>query len=591
MTYDNNDPIATLTIAGGNLSLGSTGTALTLVNGRIITGANTLYLNSSTGAVTRTNGYVDGNLKKNYAAAAAKTFEVGTANGYSPVVITTTAGTFPADITAKAVQGAMPSVPAPTLSLQRYWTLTATGVTADLLFTYLDPIDIPPTATEANLSIFKFDGATVAQQSGGGIVNTTANTAAITGVSSFSDWTLSTFTQWTSAIEGAGASLAAPSVYWDNATPTPNTFITTGGNSNMVKGLDGAGSILWSQNVGGAVQDRGPIINIGGTNVSYFTSQNGWVNALRATDGTSFWPAGVGQIASSVVAGVAYQPNVAVTGGPTSLIFAGTFTDTTLTNRMVALNALTGAQVWSFDNSANGGLGTIPTGPAVDWASNTLYFGTNNVTGPLNGSGEGLINGPVGVWALNTTNGTVRWSQSNIGAVVNSFPTLSRDGQTLYVGTINAGVFTLYALRTSDGAIRASFQAPGGVGDFRGSPWLWPNSSNPANTDIYATAGDRVYAFTDTPTTTGTLPFKSGWATGFATVPGAGTPLYLPSTNHLYVGGNNGNIYKINAGNGVIVNQFFLGAVAAVSDLTYDFVRNTFYLTTNGKLYSVVGNW
>ncbi|HEX9988370.1 MAG TPA: fibronectin type III domain-containing protein [Chloroflexia bacterium] len=579
-----------VTLAGGDLTIASTGTALTLTAGRLITGPNTIILSSATATVTRTSGYVDGNFRKNYAAAAAKTFEVGTANGYSPVVVTTTvASTFPALFTAKAVQGAMPSVPAPTLSLQRYWTLTATGVTADLLFTYLDPTDLPPTATEANLSIFKFDGTVPMQQAG--TINTTNNTFVVTGVSSFSDWTLSTIYQWASTIEGAGASLAAPSVFWDNATPTPNTFITTGGNSNMVRGLNGAGGILWSQNVGGAVQDRGPIINIGGTNVSFFTSQNGWVNALRATDGTSFWPAGVGQIASTVVAGVGYQPNVAVVGGPTSLIFAGTFTDTTLTNRMVALNALTGAQVWSFDNSANGGLGTIPTGPAVDWASNTLYFGTNNVTGPVNGRGDGTSNGPVGVWALNTTNGSVRWSQSNIGAVVNSFPTISRDGQTLYVGTVNAGVFTLYALRTSDGAVRASFQAPGGVGDFRGSPWLWPNSADPANTDIYATAGDRVYAFTDTPATTGTLPFKSGWATGFATVPGAGTPLFLPSTNHLYVGGNNGNIYKINAGNGVIVNQFFMGAVAAVSDLTYDYVRNTFYLTTNGKLYSVVGNW
>jgi hypothetical protein len=583
LTVDNPNNV---TIAGGNLTLSSTGAALTLTNGRLITNANNLILTSSSATVTRTNGYVDGNFRKNYAAAAAKTFEVGTANGYSPVVVTTTvASTFPADFTAKAVQGPMPSVPAPTLSLQRYWTLTATAVTADLLFNYLQ-IDIPVTATEANLSIFKFDGTVPMQQAGA--VNTTINTFVVTGATSFSDWTLSTFTQWTSTIEGAGASLAAPSVYWDNATPTPNTFITTGGNSNMVKGLDGAGGILWSQNVGGAVQNRGPIINIGGTNVSYFTSQNGWVNALRATDGTSFWAAGVGQIGESVVAGVAYQPNVAVTGGPTSLIFAGTFTDTTLTNRMVALNAITGAEVWSFDNSVGGGLGVIPTGPAVDWGSNTLYFGTNDVS-PVNGPREGLPGG-VGVWALDTTDGSVRWFNNNIGNVVNSFPTVSRDGQTLYIGTINAGTFTLYALRTSDGTVRASFQAPGSVGDFRGSPWLWPNSANPADTDIYATAGDRVYAFTDAGAT-GTLPFKSGWATGFATVPGAGTPLFLPTTNHLYVGGNNGTIYKINANTGVISNQFFLGANAAVSDLTYDSVRNTFYLTTDGKLYSVIGNW
>src|SRR6185295_8736679 len=75
----------------------------------------------------------------------------------------------------------------PSKALQRYWTLTATGVTADLTFTYLDPPDVPGTAVEANFFIFKFDGSFTAP---GGTVNTAANTANITGVSSFSDWTL-----------------------------------------------------------------------------------------------------------------------------------------------------------------------------------------------------------------------------------------------------------------------------------------------------------------------------------------------------------------------------------------------------------------
>ena len=36
-----------------------------------------------------------GNFPKRVATAGAKTFEVGTANGYSPVTINATAGTFP----------------------------------------------------------------------------------------------------------------------------------------------------------------------------------------------------------------------------------------------------------------------------------------------------------------------------------------------------------------------------------------------------------------------------------------------------------------------------------------------------------------
>ncbi|HYV07892.1 MAG TPA: C25 family cysteine peptidase, partial [Blastocatellia bacterium] len=183
-TYDDNDANHTLTIAGGNIT--TTGTS-NFTNGRIITGANT-YAVGGAGTVTRTNGYVDGNLRKTYTAAANKTFEVGTANAFSPVAVNITAGTFPADFTAKAVQGPQPNIGSPSHALQRYWTLTGTGVTADLTFTYAaDAIDAPPPAQEGFFIILKYNGAFSAP---GGVVNTGANTASITGVTSFSDWTL-----------------------------------------------------------------------------------------------------------------------------------------------------------------------------------------------------------------------------------------------------------------------------------------------------------------------------------------------------------------------------------------------------------------
>ncbi len=187
LTRDDNDATHTLTIAGGDLTLSSTGTALTLTNGRIVTAANTLALSSGSATVTRTNGLVDGNLRKNYAAAVSKTFEVGTANGYSPVTVNITSATFPIDFTVKATQGPQPNLLSPQFALQRYWTLTGTGVTADLTFNYLDPTDIPGTAIENNFVIQKFDGSF---STPGGSVNTAANTATITGATGFSDWTL-----------------------------------------------------------------------------------------------------------------------------------------------------------------------------------------------------------------------------------------------------------------------------------------------------------------------------------------------------------------------------------------------------------------
>jgi uncharacterized repeat protein (TIGR01451 family) len=181
-----------ITIAGGDLTVnGVAAGAIALSGGRVITGTNTLYLNNSTGTVTRTTGYVDGNFKKSVAAAASVTFELGTANGYTPVVFNITAGTFPTDVTAAAVQTAAPGIQPLSKVITRYWRLTATGITADVTFSYLDPADIPGTVTEANLHVLKHEAGNPADYSDqGGTINTAANTATVTGVTSFSIWTL-----------------------------------------------------------------------------------------------------------------------------------------------------------------------------------------------------------------------------------------------------------------------------------------------------------------------------------------------------------------------------------------------------------------
>ncbi|HEX9987952.1 MAG TPA: Ig-like domain-containing protein [Chloroflexia bacterium] len=395
---------------------------------------------------------------------------------------------------------------------------------------------------------------------------------------------------WATGLDGIGASLAAPGLYWEPSSPMSSTRISTGGNSGVARGITATGAVLWTQNLGAAIQNRAPVIPISNTNVLFFTSQDGYVNALRANDGSSFWPGGGRKIGNSAVAGVAYQPNVPVLiTGTTSLIFAGTFHDTTPpNNQFVALNALTGAPVWNFGGTLTATMGLLPTSPAAHWQSNTVFFGTK---APTTGSGVGAV------WAVDTTTGLAKWVNTSIGSVVNSAPSLSQDGQTLYIGTVNGSTFTLYALRTIDGTVRASFTAPGGVGDFRGAPWVWPNSTNPADSDIYATAGDRIYGFTDTNATTGTLPFKSGWATGYAPVPGASTPIlvpnpFLPAPGALYASGNNATVYKINLADGTIASTTVLGSsTAAVSELSFDRVRSVFYLTYNGAIYSLNLTW
>jgi glycosidase/outer membrane protein assembly factor BamB len=387
--------------------------------------------------------------------------------------------------------------------------------------------------------------------------------------------------EWSNGLEGAGAALAAPGVYWDNATPTPNTYISVAGNSGIVRSLRANGTERWFTNLNSPVQNRAPVINVNGSNTIFVTSQDGWVTALNAETGFLNWHSDLGE---SVVAGVAYQPNVATIMGPRNLIFAGTFNnDSTLDpNKLVAFDAnstTTGDVVWTFLGTVTATMGIMPTTPAVDYGSNTIFFGTNT---PSNGPGSR------GVWAVNTTNGVIRWVNTSIGGVTNSAPTISPDGQTLYIGTVDGTTFTLYALRTSDGSVRASFTAPAGVGDFRGAPWAQGVGGGIVH--LYAVAGDRVYAFSDSGGT-GTLPFKPGWNVGFITVPGAGTPLVFQQRGHLYVGGNNGDLYKVNLADGTITNRVYFDAPAAVSDVTYDRIRNAFYVTSNGRIYSIKGDW
>jgi uncharacterized repeat protein (TIGR01451 family) len=211
LSVTNTNPV---TLAGGDLTVtGTAAGAIALSGGRVITGANALYFNPSagTGTVTRTTGYVDGNFRKAYAAAGSKTFEVGSANGYTPVTFNTTAGTFPTDVTVAAVEGPAPGIQPVAKALARYWRLLATGVTADVTVSYLDPTDVPGTLTEANLRFYRHGVLNPSDYSDqGGTIDTALNTATLTGITSFSDWTLAEFGSDLAITKTDGVATASP---------------------------------------------------------------------------------------------------------------------------------------------------------------------------------------------------------------------------------------------------------------------------------------------------------------------------------------------------------------------------------------------
>lgn len=184
-TYDDNNAAQNLTLAGGNLTV--TGT-MALTNGVLLTGnANTIVNN---GTATRTTGFVDGNLGRDYSAPGTYTYFVGQ-GAFTPVLANVTAVTATSRLTARSFNATLAGFNPPT-SLSRNWSLEETGdLTADLSFTYdTDANDV--NGNESDYRVYRREGNNTVTNmcSGGPCVNTATNTLGpILGVTTFSRWT------------------------------------------------------------------------------------------------------------------------------------------------------------------------------------------------------------------------------------------------------------------------------------------------------------------------------------------------------------------------------------------------------------------
>ncbi len=154
---------------------------LHLPTGILYTGSNIVAAN---GVVQRGSGYIAGTLEKTFSATGSKDFEVGTANGYSPVTVNVTGAT--GDMNISAVQGAEPHVANALQTIGRYWIISVTGITqADLTFHYM-AADV--NGVESAYQVGRYDGATFNLLPT--TVDTINHTASVTGVTAFSNWTL-----------------------------------------------------------------------------------------------------------------------------------------------------------------------------------------------------------------------------------------------------------------------------------------------------------------------------------------------------------------------------------------------------------------
>ncbi len=159
---------------------------------KLVTGDNIV----TTTNVIRTTGYVQGNLAKsiNIGVSVNKTFEVGTANGYSPVTISLNNVTQEGTLIVSPKQNT--HFNASTIeTLKRYWTINNNGTVFDnytTTFTYLS-VDFNTGVTEINdeatLVVGKYDGGiwTYPNVSNNNIAN---NAITVDGLTSFSDFAI-----------------------------------------------------------------------------------------------------------------------------------------------------------------------------------------------------------------------------------------------------------------------------------------------------------------------------------------------------------------------------------------------------------------
>ena len=195
-TTVNNITIASsrsLTISGGHML---TVNGILTMNGNDIDATNGTLVISGTGSVTRTSGAVIGPVQKLFGGPGAFTYPVGTAGAFSPVDVNVTAGT--GSLSVKANTGTAPSTPALTAAntLQRFWDLNGSGITADVTWHYLQT-DVA--GTEANYKVVRVipgPGTPVTVPNGAPCpgtgspcVDTTANTIFVRGLQNFSLWT------------------------------------------------------------------------------------------------------------------------------------------------------------------------------------------------------------------------------------------------------------------------------------------------------------------------------------------------------------------------------------------------------------------
>jgi len=174
VTVSNSSGVTLAASPASDITLAATGT-LILTNGLITTNANTIITPRACNApsVTRTNGWVNGNLRKAIPLGlnVICTFEIGDASKYAPAIFTFASVTTAGNLTGVTVGGTdHPQIASSGIdslnSVNRYWTFTnagvafsAAGYSANFNFFNGSPADVDNLGSVASYTVEQWDGS------------------------------------------------------------------------------------------------------------------------------------------------------------------------------------------------------------------------------------------------------------------------------------------------------------------------------------------------------------------------------------------------------------------------------------------------
>ena len=481
-------------LTANNLQIANSSTGVSLSTSTTVNGTLTLtsgviatssYVLTATGAVSRTGGWVNGNLRRAVAAGASTvTYDIGDATNYTPITLTFASGTGAGSLTASTkVPGAAPAAGMPSSGsgisqskyINRYWSLTNSTLTSpsySAAFTYINPGDIAGSANTSSLIVGQNNSGTwsnpgVASSASPTVTTNSGQTTfgdfylgeAISTNANLSALTISSGTLSPSFASGTTAYTASVSNGTTSVTVTPTVSDANATIQARVNGgsyasvTSGSASSSLSLNVGSNTIDVTVTAQDGSTTKTYTitvtraASTNADLSALTISSGT---------LSPSFVSGTtAYTASVS--NGTTSVTVTPTKSDANAAIQ-VRVNGGSYASVTSGSASSslslNVGSNTIDiTVTAEDGSTTKTYTITVTRAGSSNADLSALSSTAgsfAETFASSTTAYTV--SVSNATTSVTVTPTKSDANATIQV-RVNGGTYATVTSGSASGAL------------------------------------------------------------------------------------------------------------------------------------------